>query len=318
MTSRHTSNGRRFLKTSRRELNRDRVSQKYEMLGKIGAGKFSSVHRARSKLSGNLYAIKFIEKSRLLKDEAELLKNETSIMKVLDHPNCIRLHESFETLEYLYYVIELVEGQDLYRYVNDRVYLEEIEASQIMSSIFSAVGYLHSLGIIHRDLKPENVMLQLDPKDENKIQNVKLIDFGFSIYYEELQLKKTACGTLNYTAPEILSGEDYDYKCDCFSLGVITYYLVKGELPFHNDTHEILIKNILEGNYPMEGDEFFFNVSEEGKDLISKLLETDPEKRISIAEAQQHPWITNRENLKRYYQRNKQDTFDVGNFVNFN
>jgi serine/threonine protein kinase len=288
------------------------------MLGKIGTGKFSSVHRARSRLSGNLYAIKLIEKSRLLKDEAELLKNETSIMKVLDHPNCISLHESFETLENLYYVIELVEGQDLYRYVNDRVYLEEIEASQILSQIFEAVGYLHSLGIIHRDLKPENVMLQLNNKDENKVDNVKLIDFGFAIYYEELKIKKTACGTLNYTAPEILSGEDYDYKCDCFSLGVITYYLIKGELPFHNDTHEILIKNIIEGNYPMEGDEFFFNVSPEAKDLIAKLLDTDPEKRISIAEAQQHPWITNRENLKKYYQKNKQDTFDVGNFVNFN
>ncbi len=287
------------------------------MLEKIGTGKFSTVHRGRSRISKNLYAIKVIEKAKLQKDEAELLKNETGIMKVLNHPNLIGLHESFETLEYLYYIIELVEGQDLYQFVNDRGYLEETEANMVMGNIFDAIAYLHGLGIIHRDLKPENVMLQLSPEDKNVIEHVKIIDFGFSIYYEELRLNKTACGTLNYTAPEIFRGENYDYRCDLFSLGVLMYYLIKGELPFHNDTHEILIKNILEGNYPMEGDDFFLNVSPEAKDLISRLLDTNPVTRISIKEIQSHPWITNKENLKNYFQKNKQESFDVGNFVNY-
>lgn len=261
--------------------------------------------------------MKIIEKAKLKPDEAELLKNEIGIMKVLNHPNLICVHESFETIEFLYYIIEIVEGQDLYGFVNDRGYLEEIEANQIMKNIFEAINYLHGLGIIHRDLKPENVMLQLDSSDQSKILEVKIIDFGFSIYYEELKIKKTACGTLNYTAPEILRGETYDYQCDLFSLGVVMYYLIKGELPFYNDTQEILVKNIVEGNYPMEETEFFLNVSPEAKDLISKLLDVNPKTRITVAEALRHPWILDKENLKKFFQRNKQDVFDVGKFVNF-
>ena len=134
---------------------------------------------------------------------------------------------------------------------------------------------------------------------------------------EELKVKKTACGTLNYTAPEILRGEDYDYQCDLFSLGVIMFYLIKGELPFHNDTHELLIKNILEGSYPMESDEHFFNVSPQAKDLISRLLDTNPSSRIKISEAIKHPWITEKEHAQKYFQKNRQETFDIGNFVNF-
>lgn len=243
-------------------------------------------------------------------------------MKVLNHPNLIRFHESFETLECYYYIIELVKGEDLFKYVSDRGFLEEEEASSLFEELAQGLLYLHSAGIVHRDMKPENVMVS-STQDEHLLQptknnNIKIIDFGFSVYLQELKEHKTLCGTLNYTAPEIYNGLDYDYRADIFSLGVVLYFMVRGELPFHNDTQEILIKNIVEGDYPLENDEHFMNVSEHARDLIKRMLDTDPQTRISLQEVLAHPWITRRAELKPYFQRNKQhQTFDVGHFVNY-
>ena len=308
-------NGRKYWRTIRGWLNSDKIYKKYELMEKIGTGKFSSVYKAKSRISNNFYAIKIIEKSKLQTDEAELLKNETAIMKVLNHPFLICLHESFETLEYYYYILELVDGIDLYQYITLKGYSEECQASRILKIILESVKYIHSLGIIHRDLKPENIMLHLNDKEKYTWDSIKIIDFGFSIYYEELKNTGSLCGTLDYIAPEILKGEAYGFPADVFSIGVIFFFLIKGELPFHNDTHEILIKNIVEKELNFAGDPFFFNVSDECKDLLGKLLEKNQSKRITIEEALNHKFIQNPEMFQKFDGRNRLDSFDINRFI---
>ena len=237
-------------------------------------------------------------------------------MKILDHENIIKFHESFETFDNFIYVIELVKGDDLFKHVVDKEFLEETEASQILYKILQACHYLHIVGLVHRDLKPENIMVITDDSEEKLAMNIKIIDFGFSAYLEDLNEKSTCCGTLNYVAPEIYLSQKFSFSSDVFALGVILYFMIKGELPFNNEVPEILIGNIVNGNYSMDNDDHFLNVSTECKDLIKRMLEVDPEKRIKVLEALAHPFIQDRKTLETYKKKNR-DCFDFNNFGNF-
>ena len=213
-------------------------------------------------------------------------------MKVLDHKNIVKFKEEFVTIEYLYYVIELVDGMDLLNYVSQKQYLSEAEAGFIMGEILQAIKYLKNVGIVHRDLKPENIMLKIDKNvSENQATEVKIIDFGFAMYIREIGMTGQCCGTINYVAPEIFMRKPYTFKTDIFSLGVILYFMIRGELPFFHPLKEVVIKNILRGNYSFDNDEFFLGISEEVKDLISRMLEIKPDERIDIDAALEHPWI---------------------------
>lgn len=213
-------------------------------------------------------------------------------MKVLNHRNIVKFKEEFVTIEYLYYVIELVDGMDLFKYVSDKECLTEEEAGFIMGEILHAVKYLTNVGIVHRDLKPENIMLRMERNNGVKTPTeVKIIDFGFAMYIKELNAQGQCCGTINYVAPEIFMGKPYNFKTDIFSLGVILYFMLKGELPFAHPIKEMVIKNIIKGNYSLENDEFFLNVSAEAKDLINQMLKIKVSERIDIDGALDHPWI---------------------------
>lgn len=220
-------------------------------------------------------------------------------MKVLSHANIVKFKEEFVTHEFLYYVIELVDGMDLYQYINQSEHLTEGEAGFIMSEILQAVKYLSNCGIVHRDLKPENIMLKIDKEDPKKrATDVKIIDFGFAMYLKEANCS-SCCGTINYVAPEIFSGRPYNAKTDIFSLGVILYFMIRGELPFAHPVKDVVIKNIVKGNYQMETDDFFMRVSPEAKDLIQKMLETKVADRIDINGCLDHPFITKNRRKRR-------------------
>lgn len=237
-------------------------------------------------------------------------------MKVLDHENIIKFHESFETFDYMIYVIELVRGVDLFKHVTDQEFLEEVEASFILRKVLEALSYLHAVGLIHRDLKPENIMAILDESDNRRAANIKIIDFGFAAYLEDLTPDMHACGTLNYVAPEIYGTQKYSFVSDVFAVGVILYFMVRGELPFNSDVQDILIGNICNGTYRMDEDDHFFNVSNECKDLIRRMLEVDPNKRASVLECLAHPFVQNPERLMPFKGKNRQ-AFDFDRFGQF-
>lgn len=296
------------------EYTNDSVMKKYQYdEGEIiGKGKFSSVYKVKERISDKEYALKIINKKTLLEEEKQILINEASIMQVLNHCNIIKLYQSIETNEFYFYILEIVKGSDLYRYVSKKKFLDEYETSWIMKNLFDAIDYVHSTGIIHRDLKPENVMLEFNAKGE--ISKVKLIDFGLACYQEDKKAMKTRCGTLNYTAPEILLGEEYDNGVDIFSLGCMLYFMIRGSLPFYSDDQYIVAKKTVDGDYELDNDEFFLNVSDGCKQLLMGLLENDPKKRMTLMSAMTSDWIMKGETLKKYQNKNR-DNFDLNKYI---
>lgn len=167
--------------------------------------------------------------------------------------------------------------------------MEEYEASMIVKELLLTLKYIHSSGIIHRDLKAENILIVKD-KMLDEIKRIKLIDFGFSTYIHNNELLHDVCGTPNYLAPEVYLG-DYDLRSDIFSIGVLMYFMVRGTLPFHSHSVQGIINRTISGEYEIH-EPFWANVSDECKDLLSKILKIDKDERITIDEALSHDWIT--------------------------
>jgi len=280
------------------------IHDMYTFKEKIGTGKFSIVYRAVAKKNNsNEFAVKVIDKNGLKPEEREFVLMETSVMKVLNHPAMIKLIETVETKSAIYIVTELVKDGDLFEYIVNREFLEEYETSFIMKQLFVAMSYLHNVGIIHRDLKPENIMITLSEK-KDKVKEVKIIDFGFAQFVTPGVILKETCGTPNYVAPDVLKGNGYDKRADVWSLGIIMFLMLRGRLPF--DAHHVddILKNTLKMPLPLD-EEHWDNVSPDARDLVTKLLDRDMNSRITIQDALNHPWITNRENLRKYANRNQ-------------
>lgn len=296
------------------EFTNDSINKKYEWnKGEIiGKGKFSKVLRVVERGSDKEYALKIIEKKTLLDEEKEILIHEASITRVLNHTNIVKLYQSIETHGFYFHVLELINGDDLYRYVSKKKFLDEYEASWIMKNLLDAIDYIHSTGIVHRDLKPENIMLEFNARGE--VSMVKIIDFGLACYIEDKKAMAARCGTLNYTAPEILTGDKYDNKVDIFSLGVVMYFMIRGSLPFYSDDQYIVAKKTVEGDYEMENDDFFLNVSPNCKKIIRGMLESDLTKRITILDVMTDDWITKGETLKKY-KNNNREQFDLNKYI---
>lgn len=263
---------------------------KYRLRSKLGAGKFSVVSLAENIETGQFYAVKVIERARLSPDEVQILNNEVSIMKVLDSPYVIKFFEDIENVEYQYYIMEAGEGKDLMTFtgMQNGGCLPEAMAAQIVNALLEAFEYIHKVGIVHRDLKPENILV--DFGEDQLLKSLKIIDFGFATYIQDI--KKTACpvGTLNYMAPESFT-KSYDERVDIFALGVILYFLSSGLLPFFSEEPEIVIRNTQECLIYLESDENFLSKSDELKDLITQILQRDPNDRISITDALKHPFV---------------------------
>lgn len=282
-------------------------------LGKtLGEGAFAEVKIATKNDSKDVYAVKIVDRKRLSEDDEECLQIEINNLTALQHPNIIRLFKVFhEPLKY-YLVMELVKGGELFdRVVSKNSYTEQ-EGRDACKTVFEAIGYCHKNCIAHRDLKPENLLLMYEDSDTE----IKIADFGFSKHVEspEANCLTTRCGTPEYVAPEVLSGRPYSSKCDTWSLGVIIYILLCGYPPFYDDNVRRLFRQILKANYKFH-DDTWGDVSDEAKDLISKLLVVKANKRLSADEVLQHEWFANaslsgrdldkaKDNLKSF-QKNK-------------
>ncbi|SBS83620.1 calcium-dependent protein kinase 7, putative (CDPK7) [Plasmodium ovale curtisi] len=259
----------------------------YELHEQLGQGKFSSVYRGINKQTNSEFAIKVIDKRSVSIYEKELLRSEISILRLLRHPNVIFLKEIINTKETLYISMELVRGGELYDFLLTETRLSEIHANKIVTQLIKTVAYLHRCGIIHRDIKPENILLT----DKSKDAQIKLTDFGLSTLCAPNELLKEPCGTLAYVAPEVITLQGYNHKVDAWSIGIILYLLLSGKLPFPiNKNTEMNIQK----NYILHfRDNIWKTISSSAKDLISKLLELNVDKRMSANEALEHIWIKN-------------------------
>jgi len=208
------------------------ITDYYELKENLGKGKFGLVRVAIHKKSGKRVAIKLMKKLMMTSQDLELVKQEIEIMKMLQHPNLIRLLDVFENTDYIYIVMEIMEGGDLFGYLEKRHFrLPERAAARIAHSLAAGLYYLHNFGIVHRDLKPENVLMVSKAEDSD----VKIMDFGLSKMIGPSQSCTEPFGTLSYVSPEVLQQKPYGKGVDVWSLGVLTYLMLVGSLPFDSE-----------------------------------------------------------------------------------
>ena len=267
------------------------------MIGKtLGSGTFGLVKVATHISTGNQFAVKILEKSRI-KNQADIdrIKREIRILKLLNHPNIIKLHDLVETQKEIFLVMDYCEGGELFELINKSEKIDESAAKKIYSQIIDAIEYLATIRVAHRDLKPENILF-------DKEMNLKIVDFGLSNTWKSGERLQTAWGTPWYAAPEMISSKMYKGTLtDIWSSGVLLYFMVCGHLPFEDHDTDSLYKKILNWN-SMISSILPSYLSENLKDLLTKILNTNPRKRIGIRQIRNHPWFTNtlkRESLPR-------------------
>ncbi|XP_050926928.1 serine/threonine-protein kinase MARK1 [Lates calcarifer] len=252
----------------------------YRLLKTIGKGNFAKVKLARHTLTGREVAIKIIDKTQLNPTSLQKLFREVSVMKILNHPNIVKLFEVIETEKTLYLVMEYASGGEVFDYLVAHGRMKEKEARAKFRQIVSAVQYCHQKRIVHRDLKAENLLLDAD-------MNIKIADFGFSNEFTLGSKLDTFCGSPPYAAPELFQGKKYDGpEVDVWSLGVILYTLVSGSLPFDGQNLKELRERVLRGKYRIP-----FYMSTDCENLLKKLLVLNPGKRGSLQQVMKDRWM---------------------------
>ena len=258
----------------------------YIVTSTLGQGTFGKVKLAQHQDSGQEYAIKILDKSDIKANELTVnVRREIAIMKALNHRNIVNLREVLSSKHKLYIVMDLVSGGELFEQIEKRGELDEKLARSYFQQLIDGIDYCHRRGVCHRDLKPENLLV-----DENG--TLKITDFGVSSMKGGVSgsdLLYTACGTPYYCAPEIINGAEEGYsgaKIDAWSCGIILYLLLTGSLPFQNEDMTLLYEQInrCQVEYPDW-------MPSEARDLISKLLEKEPQERYSLDQVKQHPWF---------------------------
>ncbi|KAI9013645.1 kinase-like domain-containing protein, partial [Hyaloraphidium curvatum] len=284
-------------------------SADYKPVRILGQGKEGQVFLARSLKDGREVAIKqinrrekgisslFHSKEHKLEKEQSIsdhVHGEVEILKRINHPHMIRLLDCYQTRDKWCLVFELATGGELH----DRIYADytphgfnERHAAYIIATLCNALRFLHDLHICHRDMKAANVMFRGEGKS-----SIVLVDFGIArtLANDDRQkemMLSTQTGTLAYIAPEIIRGKGYGKAVDCWSLGVITYELVSGVQPWLDlDGTQSLLERILTSDFDFPT-EFFESVSKTAQNFILRFMQADPNKRMTMAQAMEHPWI---------------------------
>ncbi|MCQ2817119.1 MAG: protein kinase [archaeon] len=278
----------RWLEKLNRAINYKSLSQQYEIKEKAGKGKFGLVKIAMHKDTGRKVAIKIMARKDMTASDLELAKTEMDILKVCQHPNIIKLYDVYDSPDYIYLVMEYCGGGDLFSYIEKRGYkLPEPKACEIIHKLSMAIFYIHSYGIVHRDLKPENILMT----DTSDNADIRLLDFGLSKIIGPTEKCREPYGTLSYVAPEVLKEKPYGKEVDLWSIGIITYLLLCGFLPFddENSEREIARQTIQDPvPYPSQ---VWSKLSPEAKNFVDGLLKKKPEERMSITQVLEHDWI---------------------------
>ncbi|XP_022140022.1 CBL-interacting serine/threonine-protein kinase 23-like isoform X2 [Momordica charantia] len=275
--------GGRLKASSSSNGGRTRVG-KYELGRTLGEGNFAKVKFARNPETGENVAIKILDKEKVLKHKMiGQIKREISTMKLIRHPNVIRMIEVMASKTKIYIVLEFVTGGELFDKIVSRGRMKEDEARKYFQQLINAVDYCHSRGVFHRDLKPENLLL-----DANGV--LKVSDFGLSALPQQVRedgLLHTTCGTPNYVAPEVINNKGYDgAKADLWSCGVILFVLMAGYLPFEDSNLVALYKKIHKAEFTCPP---WFSTN--AKKLIKRILDPNPSTRITIPEVIENEWF---------------------------
>ena len=260
----------------------------YELKEVIGKGKFGVVNLGIHRKTQQQVAVKIINKDSIKTvEDKELVRIEIGILKLCHHPNVVRLLDHLENEDYIFIVMEYIEGGTLGQYFKKKNFnFSERQASSIMTQIANGVKYLHRYGIVHRDLKPDNIMIT----QQNDYGVIKIMDFGLSKIVSTQEKMVDGYGTLSYVAPEVLLRTPYNKEVDIWSMGVILYYMLCGHLPFKGNKEVIIAEKIV--NDDLEFDEEEWEVrSKKVRELISSCLKKEPEERITIDEFLNHPWF---------------------------
>ena len=249
----------------------------YEFQKDIGEGNFGKVKLGTFKPTGEQFAIKILNKSKIKIKMKNSIFKENEIITRFNHINVVFVFHILEDSQNFYIIMEYCKHGELFDYIVKNEKLSEEESSIFFYQLINGLEYIHSKGISHRDLKPENLLLA-----ENKI--LKIIDFGLSHEFEGDELLKTKCGSPSYAAPEIICCPFYDgFKVDVWCCGIILYAMLCGYLPFEGEDNNILFQNIL--NCDPDLPPFLSDLS---KDIILRILNPDPDNRISIKEIKNH------------------------------
>ncbi|XP_072971252.1 CBL-interacting protein kinase 8-like isoform X1 [Typha angustifolia] len=255
---------------------------KYEVGRTIGEGTFAKVKFAQNTETGESVAMKVLDRATIVKHKmVDQIKREISIMKLVRHPNVVRLHEVLASRTKIYIILEFITGGELFDKIVRKGKLSEADSRRYFQQLIDGVDFCHSKGVYHRDLKPENLLLDSQG-------NLKISDFGLSALPDQgVSLLRTTCGTPNYVAPEVLSHKGYNGAiADIWSCGVILYVLLAGYLPFDEVDLTTLYSKIDKAEFSCPS---WFSVG--AKSLIHRILDPNPERRIRIEEIRNDEWF---------------------------
>ncbi|KAJ5232399.1 hypothetical protein N7468_005355 [Penicillium chermesinum] len=285
----------RFVFRYPRTRNTNRFRQQYQIQRQLGKGHFATVYLCVEGSTGKQFAVKVFEKrpGDSQKSQSETLQQEIALLKSVNHPNLLCLKDTFDENDGAYLIMELAPEGELFNLIVSKSKLSEPEARHVFRQLFEGLKYLHDRGIVHRDIKPENILVA------DKKLSVKLGDFGLAKIIGEDSFTTTLCGTPSYVAPEILQDtrkRRYTKAVDVWSLGVVLYICLCGFPPFSDELWSreqpyTLAQQIKMGqfNYPSP---YWDSVGDPALDLIDRMLTVDVEKRITVDECLEHPWLT--------------------------
>ncbi|KTG44033.1 hypothetical protein cypCar_00028943 [Cyprinus carpio] len=267
---------------SSKELSGSQAAQyvgPYRLEKTLGKGQTGLVKLGVHCITGQKVAIKIVNREKLSESVLMKVEREIAILKLIEHPHVLKLHDVYENNKYLYLVLEHVSGGELFDYLVKKGRLTPKEARKFFRQIISALDFCHSHSICHRDLKPENLLL-----DEKN--NIRIADFGMASLQVGDSLLETSCGSPHYACPEVIRGEKYDgRRADVWSCGVILFALLVGALPFDHDNLRQLLEKVKSGVFHMP-----HFIPPDCQALLRGMIEVNPEKRFTLEEIQKHPW----------------------------
>ena len=272
----------------------------YEISKIIGKGSFSIVKLAKNKITNQELAVKIINKKKVSFQILESTLTEIEIMKICQFPYIIKFVEAYENIEFIYIFMEYCPGGSLYHFFQKRnFFLDEKLCSNIIYKICLAVNYFHSYGIAHRDLKLDNILMTSE--DDNA--DIRILDFGLGKIIGPGETCNEPYGTVLYCAPEIILRQPYTKNVDSWSIGVISYILLFGKIPFYDDNKNVLRKKII-NNKPVYKGFDYPSISNFALNFIQKLLIKNQEKRMTVEQALNHKWfkVFNKENIMKINQ----------------
>jgi len=267
----------------------EELLRRFQLGEELGRGEFGLTRRCTDAVKGEKLACKSISKRKLRSSvDIEDVRREVAIMRSLpSHANVVRLREAFEDSDAVYLVMEVCEGGELFDRIVARGHYTERAAASVMRTIMEVVQHCHMNGVMHRDLKPENFLYA----NASEISPLKVIDFGLSVCFKPGERFSEIVGSPYYMAPEVLK-RNYGQEIDIWSAGVILYILLCGVPPFWAETDEGIAQAIIRSRIDFER-EPWPKVSDNAKDLVSKMLDNNPYTRLTAQQVLEHHWIQN-------------------------